>query len=116
MEPQIVTLVIGVITIIVALAGSWAVVQYRVSSIEERQKQAEVAQINMGGVLHELRLTIRTEMGTAVDAFHGLLFSDGTSTYCTRLDCERFKERCRGEIMRRIDKLEEQINTKRNGN
>ena len=94
----IISLIVGVFTI----GGVWALMQDKVAQIERDTDK-------MAMVIEALRDTIREEFAKVSKRISTLLFEEsGTSRYLPRSEFLRTQENCRADLVRRVERLEDQ--------
>lgn len=136
MNPTWIAIGISLIGAIAAISGAWAVTRYEVKQMKEQKKTNDEAhvsfmaaikameiaeskrsarqEVNLSNLMNDLRETIRLEFTAAINRINSLVFEDGgTSRYVPRNECEKCKVRCREEVNRRLDKIEEIVHTRR---
>ena len=71
-------------------------------------------EIQLANLISDLKIAIRDEISGAITRINKLVFEDGgTSRYVPRTECDKCKERCRAEIHKRLDKIEEVMHARR---
>jgi hypothetical protein len=99
MSPGLISAAIGLLTLVFAIGGAWAVVQYKFKVIEAQQKTFSAA-------IDSLKDTIREEFDRAINRINKLLFEEGGITrYTPRPECRT----SRADLLRRIERLEEKL-------
>ncbi|MFZ7126999.1 MAG: hypothetical protein ACOWWM_12680 [Desulfobacterales bacterium] len=107
-SPGWISAVIAVIGVIVAIGGSWRLVQYRMEKIEGRQAAFESDQKGLGLAIANLKDALSAEMKENFATFRRMLFEEGGATrYLLRTDFDRSRGDCRADMLRRIDRLEQ---------
>lgn len=116
MEPMWIPISIGILTVIASLAGSWALLNYKVKRLEEDKKasdkhiredkertdkQLEDIMVSIRGIED----CVRNSVSDAVREFRSMLYDPsqaGKPFYRLCSDCEKSKSEC----VERIKKLE----------
>lgn len=104
--------IIGLVTLIFAIGGAWAIIKYEIKRLKEDQEKMQerfdANQQVFRDAVDSLKDTIRDEFDRAINRINKLLFEDGgTSRYLPRSECDRSHEACRNDLVRRIERLEE---------
>lgn len=108
MTPHIFIAMIGILVTIASWGGAWALLKYKVATLEKKQDRLESESNKITNALIDVRSTIRDEFEKAMEKIRHLLFEDGGSArYIPRIECDQKCGRCQQEVGRRIDKLEQ---------
>lgn len=140
-SPQEIAAIISVLGIIGALAGSWFLLQYKQHRFDEeikamkvehqslKEKQASFLaaiqdiklseqkligqrDLQAAKMLSEIQSLIKSEFESIIGRMNAIVFDDNyVARYVLKTECDKCKERCRKDILERIEEVNKRAHT-----
>lgn len=90
-------LILSIATLVFAVGGAWALVQFKIKKLETDNETFQAA-------IESLKDTIREEFDKAINRINTLLFEEGgMPRYVTRAECSQRATACRNYLNKNVE-------------